>query len=211
MSDSRHVLHFWLSAELRSSSSPTKTLGYPSSTNNGPRAFKLPTMSVIPARRAHLRSNSNAHEQLYLSVLASLSILLRPASPAQITISRQLSIVLLSTGIVYGYRDLWPFATSNLSPEDAAYGWMTWSRVAITLFAGVILPLITPRVYIPLDPKVGGFRVSCLRLEYLASIRARQGTDRSIEPAAVPRIPIRRIWSKRPLHWRSFSSRDWTP
>lgn len=55
---------------------------------------------------------------------------------------------------VYAFRDIWPLATFTLTPEDGAAGWFTWSRVIISSFVAVWLPLITPRDYIPVDPNV---------------------------------------------------------
>lgn len=69
-------------------------------------------------------------------------------------VALHLSTLLLVVFAVYGYRDIWPLATFTLKPVDAADGWLTWSRVSVVAFVSVLLPLITPREYVPLDPKV---------------------------------------------------------
>ncbi|KAF8218227.1 hypothetical protein K438DRAFT_1925383 [Mycena galopus ATCC 62051] len=66
---------------------------------------------------------------------------------------KHLNTVLLSTFIVYLYRDVFPLATFTLIPMDLWEGQFLWPKV-ITLFAvSVIIPVIIPRQYIPLDPK----------------------------------------------------------
>ena len=58
--------------------------------------------------------------------------------------SSHVIILLAATFVIYAYRDLWPLATFTLAPLDTP-GWTTWSRIAILGFAGVLLPLVTPR------------------------------------------------------------------
>lgn len=45
---------------------------------------------------------------------------------------------------------------------DAAAGWITWSRVGLLGFAGVLIPLLTPREYVPIDPLVSLLVVTLL-------------------------------------------------
>ncbi|KAJ6551726.1 multidrug resistance-associated ABC transporter [Mycena capillaripes] len=87
----------------------------------------------------------------YAAFLASLSI------SAGIKWSRvaikHLNTILVSTFIVYCYRDIFPFATYTLIPLDLWEGKLLWPKV-ITLFAvSGIIPLVVPRQYIPVDPK----------------------------------------------------------
>lgn len=53
---------------------------------------------------------------------------------------------------LYAYRDLYPLFTFTIYPADIPNA-ITWSRVAIITLAGVVIPLIRPRVYIPADPQ----------------------------------------------------------
>ena len=62
--------------------------------------------------------------------------------------------VLLVTWAVYVYRDLWPLATFTLQPADAAEGAFLWAKVGVLTFGAVLIPLVVPRQYIPVDPKV---------------------------------------------------------
>ncbi|KAK7038833.1 hypothetical protein VNI00_010463 [Paramarasmius palmivorus] len=56
----------------------------------------------------------------------------------------------LSLG-VYAYRDVYPLITYDLSPQDEGEGPWIWVKVALLLFTGVIIPLLTPGVYVPVD------------------------------------------------------------
>jgi len=90
--------------------------------------------------------------QCYLSLLSLMTLTLR----ARMTrvVSSHLTALLCLIFAVYGYRDIWPLMTFTLSPLDSAGGWLTWSRVIIVSFLAVLLPLITPREYVPLDQQV---------------------------------------------------------
>lgn len=81
-------------------------------------------------------------------------------------VALHLSTLLLVVFAVYGYRDIWPLATFTLKPVDAADGWLTWSRVSVVAFVSVLLPLITPREYVPLDPKVCPQTTGFTRLKF---------------------------------------------
>lgn len=80
------------------------------------------------------------------------------------SLARHRAIILLAALAVFTYRDLWPLATFNTAPADGHLGWIGWARVVLTLYAGAIVPLVLPGVYVPADPKV---RIS---LEILYSI-----------------------------------------
>ncbi|EMD39557.1 hypothetical protein CERSUDRAFT_111872 [Gelatoporia subvermispora B] len=64
-----------------------------------------------------------------------------------------LATVLVATWGVYAYRDIWPFATYTLRPIDAPEGRLLWTKIALLSVSGVVVPLVSPRQYIPLDPK----------------------------------------------------------
>ena len=64
-----------------------------------------------------------------------------------------LSSLLLGTFSVYAYRDIWPLLTYTLSPVDACEGALLWIRISLLAFAAVVVPLLVPRQYIPIDPE----------------------------------------------------------
>ncbi|EMD36160.1 hypothetical protein CERSUDRAFT_115127 [Gelatoporia subvermispora B] len=86
------------------------------------------------------------------TVLLSLVSILAGQSLSRLA-CRHLATVLVFTWIVYGYRDIWPLATFTLSPLDAAEGWRFWVKFGILSTAGTVIPLTSPRQYIPVDPK----------------------------------------------------------
>ncbi|KAF9516655.1 hypothetical protein BS47DRAFT_1371638 [Hydnum rufescens UP504] len=86
---------------------------------------------------------------MYASLLAFLTLTTRPRIRGHI--GTHLSVLLFAVFCMYGYRDLWPLATFTLDPVDAAGGWLTWSRITLLGLAS-ILPLVTPRIYVPIDP-----------------------------------------------------------
>ncbi|KAF9243723.1 hypothetical protein BU15DRAFT_71850 [Melanogaster broomeanus] len=67
-------------------------------------------------------------------------------------VSQHLAIVLLVTFSTYAYRDLYPLMTFTKKPEDLYEGKLLWAKVAILAVVAVIIPLASPRQYIPSDP-----------------------------------------------------------
>ncbi|EMD39554.1 hypothetical protein CERSUDRAFT_150095 [Gelatoporia subvermispora B] len=65
---------------------------------------------------------------------------------------RHLAAVLVATWGVYMYRDVWPYATFTLVPQDGV-GWQIWTQIGLLSVAGVVVPLFSPQQYIPLDSK----------------------------------------------------------
>jgi hypothetical protein len=55
---------------------------------------------------------------------------------------------------VYIYRDLWPLATFAIEPRDTAEGWILVAKIIILFVTAIVVPLLMPRIYIPVDPKV---------------------------------------------------------
>ncbi|KAJ7487075.1 hypothetical protein FB451DRAFT_1337537 [Mycena latifolia] len=53
---------------------------------------------------------------------------------------------------VYVYRDLLPLATFDGVPADLSEGQRMWAEIALLCITAVIIPLFTPRQYIPVDP-----------------------------------------------------------
>jgi hypothetical protein len=55
---------------------------------------------------------------------------------------------------VYTYRDLYPLTASDGRPADADEGKTLWVKFSILNMIAVIIPIFTPRRYVPVDPKV---------------------------------------------------------
>ncbi|KAF8883986.1 P-loop containing nucleoside triphosphate hydrolase protein [Infundibulicybe gibba] len=53
---------------------------------------------------------------------------------------------------VYCYRDLFPLATFTRSPLDLKEGWIIWAKIFILTATAVVIPLVVPREYVPVDP-----------------------------------------------------------
>ncbi|CCL98867.1 uncharacterized protein FIBRA_00874 [Fibroporia radiculosa] len=87
----------------------------------------------------------------YASILALVPVLMRSAPPLFVSWHR--ALVLLSAWVTYIYRDIWPLGTSTLSPLDTAEGVFLWGKLTSLTIAAVLVPLIAPRRYVPLDPK----------------------------------------------------------
>ncbi len=64
-----------------------------------------------------------------------------------------MNVVLLSTSAVYVYRDIAPLATFDDIPQDSWEGPFLWIKMGILLFIAILIPLIIPREYTPIDPK----------------------------------------------------------
>lgn len=94
--------------------------------------------------------------QAYLTILASSALLLHPTSWSRTRASQHLTILLFSTFAIYAYRNLWPLATFTLTPKDSLDKWSTWIQVGLTFLGGLVIPLVTPTVYVPIDLKVSG-------------------------------------------------------
>ncbi|KAJ6561237.1 hypothetical protein DFH09DRAFT_1160834 [Mycena vulgaris] len=86
---------------------------------------------------------------LYASTLAILSI--SPRHSRQ-DLVRHVNCVLFSTLCVYLYRDVFPLATYTWVPEDRSEGLLLWPKIVILFITSVMVPLLTPRQYIPIDP-----------------------------------------------------------
>lgn len=85
--------------------------------------------------------------------MLSFAYVLLPA-PASRAISYHPTLVVSSIIGVYLYRDVWPLITFTLFPLDSAEGALLWTKLALAVLSGVVLPLIEPYPYIPVDPSV---------------------------------------------------------
>ncbi|KAF8309909.1 P-loop containing nucleoside triphosphate hydrolase protein [Clavulina sp. PMI_390] len=61
--------------------------------------------------------------------------------------------LLLSEFGVYFYRDIYPLCTYTEKPMDNAEGKQLWVRLGLLAFASLVVPLVAPREYHPIDPK----------------------------------------------------------
>jgi hypothetical protein len=88
---------------------------------------------------------------LYASFLAGAA--LRATTKAGALADLHLKFILAVAFGVYFYRDILPFATYTWPVQDASEGPIILRAKLITLtLAAVIIPLVTPRVYVPVDP-----------------------------------------------------------
>ncbi|EIM89359.1 P-loop containing nucleoside triphosphate hydrolase protein, partial [Stereum hirsutum FP-91666 SS1] len=70
----------------------------------------------------------------------------------QATISINLTIILVVAFFISAHRTLWPFILTHPSSTPMP-GVLQWIETALLLFSGILLPLLSPRQYIPFDPK----------------------------------------------------------
>ncbi|KAI0782161.1 multidrug resistance-associated ABC transporter [Abortiporus biennis] len=87
---------------------------------------------------------------VYTSLLAFVSIVTTPEW-ATVATGHLVPVLLVPWG-VFLYRDVWPLATYTLIPADADEGWFIWAKVSLLTVAAVVVPLASPRRYIPVDP-----------------------------------------------------------
>ncbi|CAL1716627.1 unnamed protein product [Somion occarium] len=86
----------------------------------------------------------------YMSLLSIASLL--PTSWRRAS-NIHLSVLLLFAWSTFMYRDVWPLATYTLTPRDIHEGWLIWLKIGILSLAAVVIPLVVPRRYIPVDPQ----------------------------------------------------------
>lgn len=68
--------------------------------------------------------------------------------------TRHLALTLAFVWGIFVYRDIWPLATFNLMPVDDMEGGLLWAKLGVLTVAAVAVPLLVPRKYVPVDPKV---------------------------------------------------------
>ncbi|KZO89806.1 ATP-binding cassette transporter [Calocera viscosa TUFC12733] len=62
-------------------------------------------------------------------------------------------IVLLIQCCVFSWRNFWPLMIFGGVPADSRYPGLTWTEGGFLVFAGVIIPLVIPEPYVPVDPQ----------------------------------------------------------
>lgn len=90
--------------------------------------------------------------QAYVCTISVLSHGAWRTEQKQIALHRE--AMLLTSFVVFVYRDIWPLATFHSSPVDGSLGWITWSRIVVLAYASVVVPLVLPGVHEPVDPEV---------------------------------------------------------
>ncbi|KAJ7791217.1 hypothetical protein B0H14DRAFT_3094524 [Mycena olivaceomarginata] len=65
---------------------------------------------------------------------------------------RHANCVLFIVFCVYVYRDLIPLATFTGVPADLGEGRKLWAKIGLLFSTAVVIPLLTPQQYIPVDP-----------------------------------------------------------
>lgn len=90
--------------------------------------------------------------KLYTLLLSIISLCARP--PICDSAARHSNIILALTFGVYMYRDVFPLGAVSGTPQDDSDGILSWIRIALLGVAGLLIPLLTPRRYTPVDPLV---------------------------------------------------------
>ncbi|KAJ3551685.1 hypothetical protein NM688_g4563 [Phlebia brevispora] len=88
---------------------------------------------------------------VYLLLVAVVSVACNASRSGAAT--GHLAAFLVFLWALFFYRDLWPLMTYGRTPMDATEGWLIWTKIGVLTFAAVLVPLLMPRQYIPLDPK----------------------------------------------------------
>ncbi|KAE9396473.1 hypothetical protein BT96DRAFT_996727 [Gymnopus androsaceus JB14] len=87
----------------------------------------------------------------YTVILTALSML-TPVKWSDV-LTRHANTLWLISFTVFGYRDLYPSATFDLTPLDIEEGWFIWVKIALLFILAIVIPLAIPRRYIPHNPK----------------------------------------------------------
>ncbi|KAF8307152.1 hypothetical protein DL93DRAFT_151027 [Clavulina sp. PMI_390] len=125
------------------------------------RVLALVLLMGLSFRAAHQLKNSDldiwmvemAQATLAVYLLALSYAIARSGDGLSSSLAHHRAVILLIECISLVYRDIWPFVTYDKTPVDAPLGLLGWSRVALVFWAGVVVPLIIPGVYVPVDPK----------------------------------------------------------
>ncbi|KIK58469.1 hypothetical protein GYMLUDRAFT_45326 [Collybiopsis luxurians FD-317 M1] len=120
----------------------------------------LLVLTALPASRVHCVHDEQHVEGLsgiyiaytYTTIIAFISLLVK-SFRWRAVLTRHLCIVLLSTWLVCGYRNILPLATFSETPSDLCKGWVLWAEITILTVTAIIIPAAMPREYIPVDPK----------------------------------------------------------
>lgn len=92
------------------------------------------------------------HTQTYADILAVLTLIV--PVPISRIVSAHVTLVVLALFGVYAFRDIWPSMTFTLHPQDLSEGWLLWAKIGNSAFSAIVVPMLEPYPYIPLDPQV---------------------------------------------------------
>ena len=115
-------------------------------------ASALPNLCMSVSFYTHVHPLSHCSQQVYLGLLSLITITVR--RPWVAIVNSQLVFILLATWFLFMYRDVWPLATYTLQPIDLNEGWLLWVKISVLSITAVGIPLLMPRRYIPVNPKV---------------------------------------------------------
>ncbi|KAG6891082.1 hypothetical protein C0995_014172 [Termitomyces sp. Mi166 len=87
---------------------------------------------------------------IYASFLATVTVFGSPRWSSVVLV--HLNILLLSAFGVFFYRDIFPLATYTRIPLDSSEGPLLWIKHSFLTLTSVVIPLLVPRQYIPVDP-----------------------------------------------------------
>ncbi|KAG6885716.1 hypothetical protein C0993_010889 [Termitomyces sp. T159_Od127] len=87
---------------------------------------------------------------LYASSLAAVAVVGSPRWSGIALV--HVNFLLLSTFGVFFYRDIFPLATYDRIPLDLSEGPLLWTRIFFLTVTSVVIPLLVPRRYRPVDP-----------------------------------------------------------
>ncbi|PBK69165.1 hypothetical protein ARMSODRAFT_1019154 [Armillaria solidipes] len=87
---------------------------------------------------------------LYTSFLALIAVTAKPRCSR--VVARHFNVVLLAAFGVYFYRDLFPLLTYTLPMQDPESS-ILWAKIVLLDVVAVLVPLVMPRAYIPVDAK----------------------------------------------------------
>jgi hypothetical protein len=92
------------------------------------------------------------YDQVYATVLT----LLTPLLPMRVSrvCSTHATVILIALFSSFAYRDIWPVLTVHLHPLDASEGAILWFKVAYLVVGAILIPLMEPYPYIPLNGQV---------------------------------------------------------
>ncbi|KAK7062494.1 ATP-binding cassette transporter [Favolaschia claudopus] len=87
---------------------------------------------------------------VYAAALAVFSV--RATTRTGIVAAWHLNCILVVAFGVYFYRDIFPYATYTWPIQDAFEGHILTGKLVTLTLAAVVIPLVTPRAYVPVDP-----------------------------------------------------------
>ncbi|GJE99674.1 multidrug resistance-associated ABC transporter [Phanerochaete sordida] len=94
----------------------------------------------------------------FVTVLAAASVLV--SAKTYRLLSPYGTVFAFAVFASYAYRDIWPLMTFTLHPRDSAEGPILWVKVGLSMWTGLLGPLLEPFPYIPVFPERPGNKPS---------------------------------------------------